>query len=117
MSHIIDGNKIKLTRGDTLRLKVDVQIDGEPYVPVTGDSVRFALKHPALNAAKTEYLDTTPLIKKDIPIDTMVLELKPEDTKSLGFGKYVYDVQITFADGTVDTFITKETFILTEEVD
>lgn len=47
----------------------------------------------------------------------MLLVLEPEDTKTLPFGKYVYDIQITYADGKVDTFITKGRLRLTEEVD
>ena len=48
-----------------------------------------------------------------IVIDTPGLE----DTKNLDFGTYVYDLQITFADGTVDTFISKSILKLEEEVD
>ena len=117
MSFNIEDNSITLTRGDTMRVQVDITIDGQEYTPVEGDTVRFALKHDKLKADKTDYIDTEPLILKTIPIDTMVLEIEPEDTKSLGFGKYVYDVQITFADGTVQTFITKAPFKLTEEVE
>ena len=112
----VDGNKITMTRGDTLRLKVGIVVDGEEYTPELYDSIRFALKHSKLNATKTEYTDAEPLVLKDIPNDTLILELEPDDTKSLGFGKYDYDVQITFADGTVDTFIS-DTLKLTKEVD
>ena len=112
----VDGNKITMTRGDTLRLKVGIVVDGEEYTPELYDSVRFALKHSEMNQQKTEYKDSDPLINKTIPNDTLILELEPEDTKSLGFGKYDYDVQITFADGTVDTFIS-DTLKLTKEVD
>lgn len=52
----------------------------------------------------------------DIPIDTMKLAIKPEDTKNLAFGKYVYDIELTKANGEVDTFITKAVFKITEEV-
>ena len=117
MSYSINGNAITLTRGDTLRVRVGITIDGEEYTPVPGDSVRFALKHNIYNADRSEYTDPEPLILKDVPIDTMILELEPEDTKPYGFGKYVYDLQITFGDGTVVTFITKEKFKLTEEVE
>lgn len=117
MSYAIDGTTITLTRGDTFRAEIAIQIDGEPYTPAFGDTVRFALKHRTLNNQKTEFTDPDPLILKDIPIDSMVLELEPEDTKPLGFGKYVYDLQITFADGTVSTFVTKAPFNLTEEVE
>ena len=118
MSYSISGNNITLTRGDTLRVQVDITLDGEPYTPTSEDVIRFALKHTEMNADKSEYIDTQPLILKEIPIETMILEILPEDTKELGFGTYVYDVQITFGeDGTVNTFITKAKFKLTEEVE
>ncbi len=117
MSYVIDGTDITLTRGDTLRVKVSIILDGEEYSPQAGDVVRFALKHRTLNKDKTDYSDTEPLILKTIPNDTLILTLDSADTKPLGFGTYVYDVEITFNDGTVSTFITKSTFKLTEEVE
>ena len=104
----IQGNKIHLTRGDTLRVTVIITQDGEPYTPVDGDSVRFALKR--------DFDDPNPLVLRDIPIDTLRLILIPEDTKPLDFGKYWYDVELTKNDGTVDTFIGPERFYITEEV-
>lgn len=116
MSSSIKGNSITLTRGDTLRLLVSMSKDGEPYIPDEEDRVRFALKHRDMVADKSDYKDENPLILKNIPIDTMILTLDPADTKELGFGKYVYDIEITFSDGTVDTFITAAPFIISEEV-
>lgn len=114
----IKKNKITMTRGDTLAAVVSLtNAEGETYTPEEGDSIRFALKHPAMNAQRTEYTDAEPLITKAIPIDTLVLRLDPADTKQLGFGEYVYDIQITLADGTVDTFIAEQPFTLTPEVD
>lgn len=110
------SNAIYMTRGDTLRLKVGIMVDGEAYAPQEGDVVRFAMKHSALNRELTEYTDSTPLVEKTIPNDTLVLELTPNDTKSLGFGQYDYDIQITFNDGTVSTFISS-TLKLMKEVD
>lgn len=43
----------------------------------------------------------------------MILELEPSDTKTFDFGTYVYDIQITFSDGTVDTFITEASLKIT----
>lgn len=65
---------------------------------------------------KTDYEDGAPLLIKEIPVDTMILVIEPEDTKSLAFGKYVYDIELTKVTGEVDTFITKATLKLTEEV-
>lgn len=118
MSHSISGNKITLTRGDTLRLNVEIMKDGEAYKPVAGDSVRFALKRKDMvrSDGYSEFADETPLILKEVPIDTMILTIEPSDTKDLGFGKYAYDIEITFADGTVDTFIANAELSLTAEV-
>ena len=110
MSYSISGTNIILTRGDSLTAKISIfNQDGSEYIPVQGDSVRFAMK--------ANYSDHSPLLVKDIPIDSLILSIKPEDTKSLSFGKYVYDIQLTRADGSVDTFITKASLRLTEEVD
>lgn len=110
MSYSIKDNLITLTRGDTLIAHIEItNPDGSPYTPVEGDSVRFAMK--------SKVTDTEPLLLIDIPIDTMDLKINPEDTKSLPFGKYIYDLQLTKANGDVDTFITMSSLRLTEEVD
>lgn len=89
-------------------MQVEILIDDEPYTPVNGDKVRFALKQ--------SYSSSKVLIHKNIPIDTLVLHLVPSDTKKMAFGNYVYDIEITFANGDVDTFIRGE-FKLEEEVE
>lgn len=96
--HSINGTNITLTRGDTLFLKVNMTKDGEEFTPEEGSHVRFAMK--------VNYSDADVVLQKDIPIDTMLLEFKPEDTKSLPMDKtYVYDIEYTDAQGLVDTFI------------
>ena len=116
---ISDNNEITLTRGDTFKCTITLQEQegGEEYKPVEGDTLRFALKSEKMNAKRSSYKDEEPLVRKEIPNDTLLLQLNPEDTKDLPFGNYVYDIEITFADGTVDTFITATKFILTPEVD
>lgn len=110
MSYNVSGTTITLTRGDTFMALITItDSENNPYIPVEGDSVRFAMK--------ATYADEEPLVVKDIPIDTMKLILKPEDTKNLAFGKYVYDIELTKATGEVDTFITKAKINITEEVD
>ena len=111
----VSGTKIKMTRGDTLRTKVNLTKDGEAYEPASGDTVRFAMRPAGLNAAGTEY--ASPIcIDKEIDTSTMILELEPSDTASLGFGAYVYDVEVTLADGSVDTPIASASLTLTPEV-
>lgn len=108
---IASNNVITLTRGDSFYATVDIYNgDGKSkYVPQIGDKIRFALKK--------DIKDTECLILKEIPIDTLVLHLEPEDTKQLLFGEYIYDIQLTKANGDVDTFITKNKFKITEEVE
>lgn len=108
MSLKINNNDIALTRGDTMRVQIGITKDGEAYTPSGGDVVRFALKKSVA--------DQEALIEKVIPNDTMMLELQPIDTKELEFGTYYYDIEITFDDGTVDTFITKSAFTIGEEI-
>ena len=102
MGYLVNNNtkKITLVRGDTLKIKVDIYVNNELYIPTPEDSLRFAMKQ-SYQSGKT-------LIDKIIPSDTLILHLEPQDTKRLGFGKYVYDIQITFANGDVDTFIQGE---------
>lgn len=116
MSVRIRNNKINMTRGDTLIAAVDMNKDGVRYTPSDGDYIRFAVKHKQMTTGKTAYVDSSPLILKEIPTTTMLLELEPNDTKRLSFGEYVYDVEITFANGRVDTFITNSPFIIEPEV-
>lgn len=109
MSFSVKDTTITLTRGDTFIATINIcNPDGSPYIPVTGDKVRFAMKN--------NYKETEPVLVKDIPIDTLILTIEPDDTKNLTFGKFVYDIQLTKNTGEVDTFITKATLQLTEEV-
>ena len=115
--YVIDGTNIKLTRGDSFYCEISMKNrNGEPYEPQAGDVVRFYLKRDLLNPPKSEYIDRNPLISKAVPTDTMILHLEPDDTKGLGFGEYVYDVELTFANGDVDTFINNARLSLVPEV-
>lgn len=112
----LSGTTILMTRGDTLRLKVTIYQDDAIYEPQDKDTVRFAMRPAALNVSKTAFRNDV-VVMKDIPIDTLVLELEPSDTKKLQFGTYMYDIQLTMADGTVDTFIHEATLKLLPEVE
>ena len=110
MSFKVNKNTIYLTRGDTFKAHLSINYpDGSVYTPKEGDSIRFALKE--------NIEDEECLIWRDIPIDTMLLVLYPGDTKELEFGTYVYDIQLTKANGDVDTFITASKLKLTAEVE
>lgn len=100
---------IWVTRGDTLLSSLTLMLsNGAEYTPAENDSIRFAVKK--------RYGDSTPLINVAVPTDTMLLQVEPAQTKTLRFGTYVYDIEITYDDGVVDTFISGD-LTLTEEVD
>ena len=111
MASSLNGTTITLTKGDTFKrtLILRDKTTGDPYIPIEGDVIRFA--------AKKRYQDEDCLIYVDIPINTMLLHIRPEMTKNLAVGNYVYDMQITFANGDIDTFIDRAKLILTEEVE
>lgn len=109
--YTVKKTSITLTRGDTFKAQISItDKDGNPYEPQEGDSIRFAMKKSFSDP------DTEVLIVKNVPTDTMILTLDPDDTKNLPFGSYVYDIQLTTAAGEIDTFITKASLTLTEEV-
>lgn len=105
MSFKIDNNVMKLTRGDTAQFIITpYSSDGKEYTLQEGDVITFTVKKNTYNKQV--------LIQKT----GLEVEIKPEETNNLTYGTYKYDVQMTFADGRVDTFIGPEDFVLTEEV-
>ena len=105
----VNGTSITMTRGDTAKTSVFItDAEGGDYIPGEQDVIRFAMKK--------DYNDATPLLLIDIPVDSMELVIRPEDTKSLAYGTYVYDIELTTTDGVVDTFIDRAKIKITEEV-
>lgn len=108
MSYTIQGKKIKMTRGDTIVAPIEIMNqDGTPYEMQPGDSVRFKMRG--------EDEDSEPIITKDVTSGT--LTIAHEDTASLDTGSYFFDVQMTFASGSVDTFIPEGTVVILPEAD
>ena len=95
------NNTITLVCGDTVEIPVTIRLrNGEEYIPSEGDVIRFALKD--------KYDDNTPvLIRKVLPNDTLILRLESCETKEIMARKkpYVYDVELTTANGYVDTVV------------
>ena len=110
MGYSVSGNRITMTRGDTVKLKVDIDYKqtGEPYEPQEGDVVRFSVKKFVS--------DRTPLIEKDIPTDSLLLVIDSDDTKGMSFGTYHYDIQLIKQNGDTDTFIENESLQIGPEV-
>ena len=96
---------IAMTRGDSESITVACSM---PFAD--GDTVYFTLRQDAeseivLQKAITEFFD-----------GKAVIPLLPEDTEPLDFGNYLYDIQVTRADGAVTTLIVPSRFRLNEEV-
>ena len=103
-------NTIHLTRGDTARFslgRIVNTVTNTNYTPTAEDTVTMTIKKTVLQA--------DPCVQLIVP-GGEVLHIKPEDTKSMAFGKYVYDIQITMADGDVYTIVPPATFDLLKEV-
>lgn len=98
---------IELTRGDTLYLQLTIiDENGNEYIPKSGDKLIFTVKS---NVYSKEILIEKEILNNNIKIE-------PEDTKKLSYGSYVYDVQLTFANGDVCTIIKPDIFKITSEV-
>ena len=103
-------NTIHLTRGDTARFSIGEivnTITNTNYTPTAEDTVTMTIKKTVMQA--------DPCVQIIVP-GGEVLHIKPEDTKAMAFGKYVYDIQITMADGDVYTIVPPATFDLLKEV-
>ena len=105
---IIEDNTISLTRGDTAYIGINLTDNsGNPYEALEGDTVTLSVKR-SIND-KTCALQITVPFGEDIYI-------RPEDTKDLKYGRYVYDIQVNTARGEVYTVVAKSAFKLTAEV-
>ena len=103
----VSGSTIYLVQGDTLQVLISLKYgDGTEYEPEPGDKLRFALK--------MDIDDENPIIIKEIPTDTMTLELTPEET-NLEVGNYVYDIELSVGDY-VNTVIPNAKMIICAEV-
>jgi len=99
------GYTLKLTRGDYASFSIGVtDASGEPYELQDGDTVTFTVK-------KTTKTTDVVLQKTGTAV-----EILPEDTAEQKYGNYVYDCQLTYDGGRVDTFIGPCDFVITEEV-
>lgn len=109
MFSIEAGNIIKVTRGDTLPLAVSLTKGDTEYTPRSGDAIRFAIS-TGYKGQKNYKL----ILTKDIPTDSLTFELSADETQSLADARYNYDVQITYADGDVETFVSSVLLMLDE---
>lgn len=108
MFSVSKNGEIKLTRGDTARLTINIADDeGEPYSIQNGDVLTLSVKK--------NITDAETVLKKTITSGA-TFHIEPKDTAGLDFGRYKYDVQLTMAGGDVYTVIAPSVFELLTEV-
>jgi len=108
----VKGKDITMIRGDSEVMTVScVDTDGVAIPLVTGDIIYFTVKQSTGTLTKelqkviTEFTD-----------GKAIIEIIPSDTKLLNFRQYVYDIQLTKANGTVTTIIPSSKFTIEPEV-
>ena len=88
----VTGNQIYLTQRDSAYLQIVLKDNsGNEYTPYAGDKIYFKVR-------KNIFGDTI-ILAKEIPKDTLVLELTPEDTANLEITSYRYEVEVSTLQG------------------
>lgn len=106
-------NKIRIPRGTSFSASVRLQYDdGTDYPYSSGDAVRFGVK---FDPEDIEYA-----ILKTCTYDSEAgvyqVNLTPEDTAALNFGRYWYDVGLQTAAGDFWQIVTADYFEITVAV-
>ena len=83
------------------------EITGDDYIVAEDDVLEMTIKR--------QTKDETPIIHKSLN-GSNTFRFEHEDTCTLEFGLYVYDVQLTTANGEVYTVIEPTSFEILEEV-
>lgn len=101
----IENDQIYLTRGDSAGFDVSIYNGTTPYTLQEGDILTFTVRQNLYSAKVIEKTGTT-----------IHFDLEPADTKDLQFGDYLYDIQLTFANGEINTIIPPSLFQVMGEV-
>lgn len=109
MLSVSPSGAVKLTRGDTARLSVNITNETVEKTYEVGASDVLTL------TIKKTIRDEVPAVQKSITGDNQ-FHIAPDDTSGLEFGKYKYDVQLTTAAGDVYTVCGPSDFEIMQEV-
>ena len=103
----IDGNTIRLTRGDTAYLHIPLATTEGTYEMDPDDTLTLSVKK---STRDTDYIFQKVITGID------VFHIEPSDTADSSFGKYTYDVQLRSRNGDIFTVIPPSTFEILAEV-
>lgn len=104
----VNGTNISMTRGDSET--ITVSCEARPFT--AGDVLIFTVKESVYDIA----VKLQKVVKTFTEDGKAVIEILPEDTSDLSFRTYCYDIQLTYADGTVTTIIKPSNFKIEAEV-
>lgn len=109
MFKINKDHSIEMIDGDTGVLKINF----ENYELKRGDRIYLSANN--VQAARSNMLKTGYLFQKVVEVihegNSITITIAPEDTKGL-IGEYIYDVQLSCANGYVDTIIPPSKIII-----
>ena len=74
MLKIDNENNITITKGDTLTLTLKLKKDGDDYVPVEGDTIRFAVSKGFVGETAYKLL-----IEESVPVDSLTFTVSSEN--------------------------------------
>lgn len=108
MLYIDEDDNIKLTRGDTAVIDIEItDASGNPYIMQPLDELIFTVRK--IYDAGSVVIEKT--------LQTPVITLVTNDTKDLTFGLYRYDIYLyNSSTHIIDTFIAEKIFEVAEEV-
>ena len=109
---IVSGTNLYMTRGDTGAIRVAVSDAAGETVPLAnGDVIELTVRERLGASGKMLYKKVTDFIDGEA-----LITIQPEDTSSLKFKTYVYDIQLSRANGQVQTIIKPSQFEVGSEV-
>lgn len=101
----IDGTTIRMTRGDSETINLNIK----GYEPTGNDFVEMTVRRN---------VNSDVVFYRKLNVNengSAIIEIKPNDTEELQFGAYVYDVQLTYG-SIVKTIVKTSLFIIEKEV-
>ena len=108
----IEGTDIYMIRGDNESLTISMEDAQGNAIPFEeGDTVYMTVKKSTATQEKVMQKTATEFVD-----GKATFEIEPEDTKELSPYKYVYDIQLTKAEGEVRTLIKPSAFVVEPEV-
>ena len=112
----IIGNNIYLSRGDTASPAIKIRSsDGEYYRLGGTDILVFTVKKNLSDTSPALVKNTPREVPESVSSDTIykyVFDISKNDTMSLDFGDYYYDVRLDYIDNSADPPIVKRCTIV-----